>query len=343
MGSVTTTVAVVWRPTRYAVRWALSPSEVPQFDPSRGGNPFQMPPVEFADGVWVWPQGGPTLGGTRPPPPPVHHLPVEIPDPTHGSVDMTSIPVANYPRLVREGPGDVGERPGDNHPLEAIAGLKRYVLDDEALMLHARDVMSVYGPLAYGEFDFTLTAWRQAAVELHTHLALLRELSIIAEGEGRPEQAIQLDAGHREALQAAIGELDPELAMPSPHTLRQLTRDCRTLGDMRTALGAAYWAEFRRNTMPYAHDQPFFSSSESSSHLQLTGLGSSPGQLVVRCGCKGWAYYELWQRAVRGTRIHECRGCGRLFQATRQDAKHCQASCRVRSYRRRERVQRSEP
>src|SRR5690606_1857744 len=98
--NVTKSVTVVWRPARFAVRWAHAPDEVPAFDPSRGGDPFyEGATYRFeSDGTPV------TLtfrtenlgGGADPPPPKWESWAVF-------DLSGNEVPISgdNYPRLVR--------------------------------------------------------------------------------------------------------------------------------------------------------------------------------------------------------------------------------------------------
>ena len=335
MGTVTTSVALAWRPAPYEVRWAHEPSEVPAFDPSRGGDPYFPAPAEDSERVGFrfipW-----DLGGGQPPPGLEGSVTVEEIDQASGDLMVYDIPVRNYPRLVRATSRDVGVVPGDLKPLEELADLSRHNGDAD-LMERVRVVMERFGPLAYGTFDFTLEAWMDAAIELLAHLQLLRQLAAIAEAEDRSERVIRLDADHRRALQACIASIRGPLAIPDASTMRGVIEDAETLRAVREQVTSLYWKEFVRSSKPHAHPGAWFRQPDRASwgQVNLVDLGDATGQVVVRCGCRGWSFHELWEEATRHALVHLCQGCGRLFVAGRKDARHCSDACRVKSFRRR--------
>lgn len=335
MRTVTTSVALVWQPARYAVRWAHRPAEVPAFDPSRGGDPYFPVPPEDAEQVGLRFITR-DLGGGQPPPEPHAFVSVEEVDPVSGAVSVFDVPVVNYPRLARATVRDVGMVSGDLKPLEELADLARHI-GDEDLMERVQVLMERFGPLAYGTFDFTLEAWKEAAIELHAHLALLHQIAAIAEVEDRSERVIRLDADHRRDLMACIAPIRGTLAIPAASTMSSVIEGSQTLRAVREQISSLYWREFVRSSRPYAHPGAWFRQPERASwgQVNLVDLGDAVGQVVVRCGCRGWAFHELWQEATRHASIHLCQGCGRLFVAGRKDARHCSDACRVRHFRRR--------
>ena len=335
MGTVTTSVALVWQPARYAVRWAHHPAEVPAFDPSRGGDPYFPVPPEDGEQVGFRFIAR-DLGGGQPPPEPHGFVSVEEVDPVSGAVSEFDVPVVNYPRLVRVTVRDVGTASSGLKPLEELADLARHI-GDENRMERVQALMEKYGPLAYGTFDFTLEAWKEAAIALHAHLALLRQIAAIAEAEDRPERAIRLDAEHRRDLVACIAPTRGTLAIPAASTMSAAIEASQTLRAVRERATSLYWSEFARSSRSYAHPGAWFRQPERASwgQVNLVDLGDAVGQVVVRCGCRGWAFHELWQEATRHASIHVCQGCGRLFVAGRKDARHCSDACRVKHFRRR--------
>jgi hypothetical protein len=335
MRTVTTSVALVWKPARYAVRWACEPSEVPDFDPSRGGDPFFPAPSPDDPDVEVrFIQRD--LGGHQPPPSPAGDYWVEAVDATTGEPWAYPMRYDNYPRLVRETHQDVGVVSGEIRALEPVADLARFTESPEFMEL-ARLTMERLGALAYGEFDYTVGAWMHAAVELDTHLRLLRLLGEVAEGEGRPEDQLRLDDDHRSRFNECLGSLDWELAVPTVQDLRSHVAGSPTLDALREGLSDMYWGEFVRSTRPYAHPGAWFRQATRPSwgQVNLVDLSAIPGQGVVRCGCRGWAFHELWQRSTRHSTVRRCEGCGRHFAPPRKDARHCSGACRVKSFRQR--------
>ena len=335
METVTRDVALVWRPARYRVVWAHTPDEVPPFDPSRGGDPFHAPAWSGPDGTRYFFGDWDTLGGKGSRPDVHYDLGVPYVDPESGVESEHSLRLHNYPRLVRVSQEDVGEKTGDLRPLEEIAALTQYVVDQD-FMEPARLTAERFGPLAFGEFDFTLTAWKHAAIELDVHLRILKHMGDMAQFEESPEARILLDAANRQEFYELVKRLVPELSVPRQDVLRELVDSSGSLRDLREGLSKAYWSEFQRSTWLDAHrDAPWDADRSQLSPPGLVFLGDAPGQIRVRCGCLGWAFYELWQRASKGGRIRECDGCGRLFRPKRRDARHCQEGCRVKSFRRR--------
>ena len=271
------------------------------------------------------------LGGDRPPPPLLESLGFYLRD-----TDLPlSVSAPNYPRLVRVTTEDVGERVGDNHPLEVIAALARFS-DDDVFMEEARAVAGAFGPLSYGVFDFSLAAWKHTALELHVHLGLLRRIGTVAQHEGRRESLVHLDDPERRVLREIIEPLQVEIASPEPFRLEHAISTSQTLEGLRVTLAELYWKEFSWQLVPYRHpDAPIHASRRPSwVPVGLVEPGT-PGQLIVRCGSRGWAYQELWRHAIKGASIRVCEGCGALFIPRRKDARHCQDSCRVTSHRRR--------
>lgn len=330
--SVTRSVALVWRPARYAVDWAFEPSEVPAFDPSRGGDPFAPPraDVQHEELRIIFGTGG-SLGGKRPSPPKWQ----TVDFPLDSGDDRAQDSFLNYPRLVRTTDVDVGERPGDNHPLQALAALTKYA-DNTSFMSAAHDAAERFGPLSFAAFSFSLVAWRHAAMELHSHLLLLKRLSEIEGSKPARGKDVALQPEMRSECFKAVEPLQVELSVPRPFELHELFDTSVTLSELRSGLADMYWSEFRRNLLPDAHADSHFDAKEQPSWTKkgLLEVGK-PGQLIVRCGSRGWAFYELWQQVSKGGVIRECEGCGLLFQPPRKDARHCQDSCRVTSHRRR--------
>lgn len=327
MESVTRSVALLWRPARYAARWAYAPEEVPAFDPSRGGDPFAV--VVDLDYVRFVEQD---LGGGEEPPGLEGELDVELGD----SGDVTTVPVPNYPRLVRIQQQDVGERRGDNNPLEHIAALAAH-REEAEFMTAARRVAEAYGPLSYALVDFSLHIWRHAAQELQVHLLLLRRLLDIRKyGEGSDERDVPVEPVEKEILRELLELLDPELANPRPYEVAAIIDASKSLHCLRIELAGLYWREFGRHLRTHRHKGGYLETTRAlpAARKLLVDVGS-PGQIIVRCGSLGWSFYQLWRLASEVDDIRLCEGCGRLFQPRRRDARHCSATCRVASHRRR--------
>ena len=333
MESVTRSVALVWRPARYAVVWANEPDEVPLFDPSRGGDPFAPVFDVTVDGVRFTSRDK-SLGGREPPPQLEWEEALELED--GGNAHFVSTSGPNYPRLVRSRVDDVGEVVGPVRPLEHLAALSSQ-LSDGGFQDAAREAAGVFGPLSYAERDFTLVVWRHTVLELGVHLALLNCLGNIAElSEDQMEG--EIDSVERRRLHTIIEPLDAELALPAPNAVYAAIASSNTVIELRFKLATLYWSEFTRQLRPYAHPGAYFRKATRPTWPQkaLVDVGA-PGQIVVRCGSRGWSYYELWKLASEGKGIRQCLGCGRLFQPRRRDAQHCSGTCRVKSHRRRRR------
>ena len=311
--------------------WAHRPDEVPPFDPSRGADPY-------------WPFGDTgseeqtvriislDLGGSEPPPA------FEWPDVVHDEVDghewLWEMPVPNYPRLVRVSPSDTGEKPGQVNALEALTRLSQ-IVENDAFMAEAAQLASSFGALAYGMLDATLDAWRSTARELDAHCWLLKRLSDVAEFAPSPGLAM-LDAIEHRELEQIIKEANraTTFQFPAARTLLKAITAAETAQELRQALAAMYWEEFQRQLRPYAHRGAYFRTRERPDYplVGLVDVGG-PGQIVARCGSRGWAFYELWSLAQENRGIRQCEGCGLLFEPARKDARHCRDSCRVKAHR----------
>lgn len=327
MGSVTTSVSLVWRPARYAVRWAYTPNDVPAFDPSRGGDPFAVEVFGFHKRDLGGGQESPDLEW-------VSHAALE------GTEELFTIMGSNYPRLVRVGEADIGEVEGRNDPLEHLAALDQHedVID---FMEEAAKVAAAYGPLSFAELDFSLEAWRQRATELRCHRRLLAQLDKIGDVAHESDARVLLNEDDRQHLLDILGPLNPELADPAPHRVGALIRGSATLLEVRERLVDLYWEAFGRQLRPYGHPGAYSEKTNTAptARKALVDVGSVPGQIVVRCGSLGWSLQELWSKARRAKPIRVCKNCGRIFEPRRRDAEYCSGSCRVASYRRRQRLE----
>lgn len=326
VGSVTASVSLVWRPARYAVRWAYTPADVPAFDPSRGGDPFAVEVFGFR---------ARDLGGGQDPP----DLEWVSDASLNGGEDVIPITGSNYPRLVRVSETDLGEVQGRNDPLKHLAALARHE-DKLDFMEEASMVAATYGPLSFAQMDSSLEAWRQRAMEMRSHLGLLEQMDRLREVKEATEAEISLDADDRQLLVGELGSLNTELAEVAPERILALIRDSATLLEVRDRLVDLYWEAFGHQLRPYGHPDAYFATTKTASTARklLVDVGSAPGQIVVRCGSLGWSLQELWSKARRAKPIRQCKNCGRIFEPVRRDAEYCSGRCRVASHRRRLRL-----
>ena len=317
------------------MRWAHHPDEVPLLDPSRGADPF-WPFGRARTAAKAVRAASRDLGGRTPPPAPEWMDEIHVED--HGKSEIWTVEVPNYPRLVRVSSADTGEKPGPVDPLGALAGLSQ-VAEVEAFMSAAADLASTYGALGYGMPDATLHTWRSTARELQTHLLLLMRLSDVTEFAPGTGPALLDASEHRELTRIIMdASRKTSLRFPAEGDLLKAIQASLTPQELQVSLASMYWGEFQRQLRPYAHPGSYFRTRERPHYAQvgLVDVGD-PGQIVARCGSRGWAFYELWRLARENRGIRQCQGCGRLFEPRRKDARHCRDSCRVRTHRRRNR------
>lgn len=331
MKSVAQSVALLWRPARYAVAWAHIPDEVPNFDPSSGGDPFAL---VFDAGYFKVVNAA--LGGGQDPPGPTWRSD----DLVDESGELTHIEGPNYPRLVRTTMADVGEKKGPDDPVERLAELATFK-DESDFMAAACTFAGEYGPLSYAEMDFSLEVWKHTAEEMHAHLSILRELTLMREvSKDSKDAQILIKGADRQVLHESLGGLSPYLASPPVEAVSKAIDSSHNLAELRDRLANLYWEAFGHHLRPYRHPGAYFVTTRTAPTARklLVDVGDVPGQLVVRCGSLGWSLYQLWAMASKALDIRQCEGCGRLFQATRPNKRHCEAGCRPKSFRKRQRA-----
>jgi len=333
--NVTKSVTVVWRPARFAVRWAQVPDEVPAFDPSRGGDPF------YEGATYRFESDGTpmtltfrtaNLGGGADPPLPKWE--------SWAIFDLSGneVPISgdNYPRLVR---ASDRERKGAivvASPLEELAALG-LVEDDDEFMSRAQEVASAIGPLSFDEIDSSAVGWRYVTRELAAHMSLVKDINEAAELERLAVGASAtgwLEDSDKARHQELLDPVAHELSLPTKALVLAAIRSGQTLGELRHALAELYWNAFGDHLRPYSHRGSHYDKGRLNPALQklLVDVGS-PGQLVIRCGSRGWALYELWRLVTQVEEIRTCEGCHRLFQPRRKDQRHCSAGCRTKALR----------
>jgi hypothetical protein len=335
----------LWQPPRYPVCWAFGPEEVPQFDPSRGGNPFGyvtqrdmefeterqriIRHPDFTDEDFLLAYGDPTLGGDKPPPPlnrTFHHFK------GYGSDWMRTEVMGSttyYPRLVRETYQYVWMPEIDSKVkvCEAAARLYSYIEDELIFRQQVTSFVRAYAPM-YSKLKAsdTLGLWRKFAREMHYCLRLLELITQI-----RQDKPAQFKSTFLETLREWFSIEDQMRPMEGPPEFFFLGWQFSKGYDeppkkLMERIGRSLWDNFQ---------------FEVGDKIELT---RTPGEFIVKCGVRGWAYKELHEAFVGRHTLKECPRCHRLFFAKNPKRKWCHDNCKRMGghYSRKERALESE-
>ena len=329
-GTGTWTGTFTWKPPRYPVRWAFGPEEVPQFDPSRGGNPSRsvterdvwleearqivVNQPDFTDSDFFPDYADPTLGGDKPPLPRTRT--------THSFENYGFEPLrvmqtgttTYYPRLVRETYQHVELPEVDDRikVCEAVARLYPHVEDEGAFMREVVKLARAYAPMhsPLGASD-TLKEWRKFVGEMHFCLELRALVTDVQEAKPSPYAS-----AFRDTLQEWFREQHEDRPSAGPPQFQllgwQFSQGLATVApkDLMRWMSRYLWDEFQ---------------FEAGDRTELT---RTPGEFVIKCGVRGWAYKELHEAFSGNYTLRQCPHCRNFFFTKNPQAKWCRNRCR---------------
>jgi hypothetical protein len=324
----TWTGTFVWRPPRYPVRWALGPDEVPPFDPSRGGDPFKsvtdrdiwleearrlvIEQPDFTDDDFFSHYADPALGGDKPPPP-LTRIMHSFENYGFGPLRVMEMgSTVYYPRLVRETYRHVELPKLDNRVCEAVAKLYPHVEDESAFRREVVKLVHAYAPMHSSlNASDTLQEWQKFVSEMHFCLELRALITDVQDVKPSP-YASEFRETLREWFTGQL-EAQPDKG-PSQFRLFGwfLSRGLDRIApkDLMRRMSNYLWDEFQ---------------FEASDRTELT---RTPGEFVVKCGIRGWAYRELHEAFSGNYILKQCGRCRNFFFTKSPKAKWCGNRCR---------------
>jgi hypothetical protein len=311
-GTLARTSAVERTVIRYPVIWAHDETEVPPWDPVRGGVIGAVFETEAERGDR--PLRGWEIGPSKPPPP-------------SGSVFPSY-----YPRLTRATPFKPDKKLPKLVPkdlvCQEIAQLAKHLENSKKFKKEVLKIATKYGPLIPGEsasweWD-TLRAWKRVSKEMDFNLKLVKSVK---------DHSEKLDRVTREDRETDERRERRQLIKNAPEEMSGLITNFTDTGpfgnkvpmvdlplqEYQAALGRYFWELFSMH-----------------SYRSATLNVRTPGRVHVECGSYAWAYKELWELLTSSQHVLFCDRCGSSFVAVRSDARTCSVACKKALQRQRE-------